>query len=318
MQTWIDFTDIKRSVAIASLLRQYRVPLRRSGRDQYRGCCPIHGGEGRDAFQVNLTKNVFHCFACGAGGTVLDLVAAMEHCSLREAALKLASQDAAPSPLAPAAPTQLVTKKSKPLSPLGFTLRRVDSTHPYLVKRGIEIATAERFGVGFYSGSGILSGRLVIPLHDEKGRLVAYCGRAVDATEPRYRFPSGFAKSELLFNLHRALASGSSSVVVVEGFFDCFKLHQAGVHSVVALMGSALYETQQRALLQHFQRVVLMLDGDAAGRRATAASANRLRSHCTVDIIHVPETMQPDQMSSDQIRYVLKACRLAATIGPVQ
>jgi DNA primase len=80
----------------------------------------------------------------------------------------------------------------------------------------------------------------------------------------------------------------------------------------------SLSETQQCALLQHFQRVVLMLDGDAAGRRATAASANRLRSHCTVEIIQLPQTMQPDQMSSDQIRYVLKPYRLTATFGQVQ
>lgn len=317
MQNWVDFTAIKQSIALAPLLQHYHVKLRRSGSDQYRGCCPIHGGEGRDAFHANLRKNVFHCFACGAGGTVLDLVAAMERCSLREAALKLAHADARIH--APAAcPTQLVTKKSKPLSPLGFTLRRVDSAHPYLVKRGIETATAERFGVGFYAGSGILSGRLVIPLHDEHGQLVGYCGRTVDATEPRYRFPSGFAKSELLFNLHRAIASDSSSVVVVEGFFDCLKLHQAGVHSVVALMGSALYETQRRALLQNFKRVVLMLDGDAAGRRATVASASMLRSHCTVEIIQLQQTIQPDQMSSDQIRYVLQSYRLTAGIGQIQ
>ena len=90
MQNWVDFTAIKRRVELASLLRQYQVKLRRSGRDQYRGCCPIHGGDGREAFHANLSKNVFHGFACGAGGTVLDFVAAMDRCSLREAALKLA------------------------------------------------------------------------------------------------------------------------------------------------------------------------------------------------------------------------------------
>lgn len=318
MQTWVDFADIKRSVAIASLLRQYRVPLRRSGRDQYRGCCPIHGGEGRDAFQVNLTKNVFHCFACGAGGTVLDFVAAMEHCSLREAALKLAGQNAGPSPLVPAAPTPLVTKKSKSLSPLGFALRGLDSTHPYLATRGIAAATAEWFGIGFYRSSGIFSGRLVIPIHNGHGQLFAYCGRAVDATQPRYRFPSGFPKSEFVFNLHRALAAGQRSVVVVEGFFDCLKLHQAGVHSVVALMGSALYGPQQRALLQHFQQVILMLDGDPAGRRAATQIAGQLRAHCLVEIIDLPDRVQPDQMSADQIRQVLQLHRRIDVLGQVQ
>jgi hypothetical protein len=58
------------------------------GKDQYWGCCPIHRGEGRDAFHVNPARNIFHCFACGAGGTVLDFVAAMDRCSLFEAAQK--------------------------------------------------------------------------------------------------------------------------------------------------------------------------------------------------------------------------------------
>src|SRR5580693_5396822 len=89
MTNRLDFAAIKRGVSMESVLRQYRVQLRRYGRDQYRGCCPIHGGEGRDAFHVNLTRSIFHCFACGAGWTVLDFVAAMEGCTLREAAAKL-------------------------------------------------------------------------------------------------------------------------------------------------------------------------------------------------------------------------------------
>lgn len=60
MQNWVNFSGVKHSIPFAPMLRQYHVELRRSGRDQYRGCCPIHGGQSRDAFHVNLTKNVFH------------------------------------------------------------------------------------------------------------------------------------------------------------------------------------------------------------------------------------------------------------------
>lgn len=301
----VDFTAIKQSVGLALLLRQYQVPLRRSGRDQYRGLCPIHRGEGRDAFHANLSRNVFHCFSCGAGGTVLDFVAAMEGCTLREAALKLHDRTDQPPLQRPT--VQLVTKKSKVPLPLGFALRGIDSTHPYLTARGIEAATAEKFGIGFYRGSGIFNGRLVIPIHDARGELVAYCGRALDGTQPRYRFPSGFAKAEVLFNLHRAASDESAAVVVVvEGFFACLKLHQAGVRSVVALMGSALYQSQQRQLLERFRRVILMLDGDAAGRRATATIATQLQQHASVSVIHLPDAVQPDQLSPGQIRQNLQ------------
>ena len=97
MIDWLDFKSIKREVKLESALRHYRIELRRSGKDQYRGCCPIHRGEGREAFHVNLARNVFHCFARGAGGTVLDLVAAMERCSLYEAAQKLRTMTASSS-----------------------------------------------------------------------------------------------------------------------------------------------------------------------------------------------------------------------------
>ncbi len=312
MNDWVDFAAIKQNVGLSVVLRQYHVHLRRSGRDQYRGYCPIHRGQSREAFHANLTRNIFHCFSCGAAGTVLDFVAAMEGCTLREAALQLERQTTAP-PSRPAPPDcdekQLVTKRISAPAPLGFALRGIDSAHPYLAARGMEQRTIEEFGVGFYRGPGLFSGRLVIPIHDPRGELIAYCGRALDGSQPRYRFPAGFAKSQVLFNLHRAAAAGKRVVVVVEGFFDCFHLHQAGVRSVVALMGSALYESQQRALLERFQRVILMLDGDAAGRRATAGIAARLRPHGSVQVIHLPPDAQPDQLPSQEIRQVLQACK---------
>jgi DNA primase len=304
MQTWIDYATIKQNVGLAGVLRRYQVSLRRSGRDQYRGLCPIHRGEGRDAFHANLSRNVFHCFSCGAGGTVLDFVAAMEDCSLREAARKLADGPSVPRP-APAAgpPNGTVTRKSIALSPLRFTLRGIDRAHPYLAGRGITTATAEEFGIGFYRGPGILSGRLVIPIHNAAGELVAYCGRSLNGSEPRYRFPSGFAKSAVLFNLHRA--AGQDRVVVVEGFFDCFKLHQAGM-AAVALMGAALSEAQ-RTLLQPFQHVILMLDGDEAGRRATTTIAARLRPYASVSAIRLPHSVQPDELPAPEIKDILRA-----------
>src|SRR6266496_284510 len=103
MSNWLDFAAIKQSVPLAVVLRQYEVPLRRSGRHQYRGICPIHRGEGREAFHANLRRNLFHCFSCGAGGTVLDFMVAMEGCTLLEAARKLQSMAAMPAAATPAA-----------------------------------------------------------------------------------------------------------------------------------------------------------------------------------------------------------------------
>src|SRR6266478_9501538 len=89
-QVWVDFRAIKQAVSIEQVLTHYNVlaAFKRSG-SELRGRCPIHQGEGFDAFHVSAAKNCFHCFSCKARGNVLDLVAAMEQCSVRDAALKL-------------------------------------------------------------------------------------------------------------------------------------------------------------------------------------------------------------------------------------
>jgi DNA primase len=265
------------------------------------------GGDGRDAFHVNLARSVFHCFACDAGGTVLDFVAAMEHCSLFEAAQRLEAMMASSAPpiLTPNE-KELVTEKRTFSVPLNFKLTGIDCAHPYLAERGITEKTAVEFGAGFYAGSGLMHGRLVIPIHNAAGELIAYCGRSVDQTQPRYRVPKGFAKSEVLFNMHRAAATGETSIIVVEGFFDCMKVHQAGIRSVVALMGSALYEPQRRAILSRFRQVILMLDGDMTGRKANIAIAAKLRPHCPVEVVDLAVGVQPDQMSMEEIRRTLE------------
>ena len=306
MANWLDFKAIKRGVSLQSVLRHYEVELRRSGPDQYRGGCPIHRGEGRDTFHANLARNIFHCFACGAGGTVLDLVAAMEGCTLREAAEKLQLGTAPVNEsVASRIGKERVTEKRRPLLPLGFVLRGVDSTHPYLATRGMQPETAAHFGVGFYTGPGLLSGRLVIPIHNAQGELVAYCGRSLEGAAPRYQFPPGFRKSEVLFNFHRAVAGGEPGVVVVEGFFDCLKVHQSGIRSVVALMGAVLYRSPERALTDRFREAVLMLDGDATGRKASQTIANQLRRHCAIRVVELPASVQPDQLSAETIREIL-------------
>lgn len=309
MGEWIEFAAIKARVPLLRVLEHYRMTagLRRSGRDHYRGRCPLHQGEGREAFHVDTAKQLFHCFSCGAGGTVLDLVAGVEGCGVREAAEKLASWSllaSAVSRMAPAARGKATVTKKREVRTLRFRLRDVDGRHPYLRDRGIEEWTAATFGLGFYAGPGLLSRRVVIPIHDEVGRLVAYCGRSVDGTEPRYKFPPGFAKSQIVFNLHRAEVAASTGIVV-EGFFDCLKVHQAGFHSVVALMGAALYNRQRSLLAERFRQIVLMLDGDETGRRARHTIASQLAVHCPVRVIELAANVQPDQLSGQEIRELL-------------
>jgi DNA primase len=305
MKGWVDFRAVKQAVSLEAVLRHYQITELRRHRDQLQGRCPIHRGKRDDSFRASLSKNVFHCFACQASGNVLDFVAAIERCSIREAALRLQQWFGVCKPgkfrvawshlVQPKG--ELVREKEGWNPPLAFALTGVDPSHPYLMQRGIDRVTAVEFGVGFYARPGLLRERIVIPIRNRRGDIVAYAGRAVDGRLPKYRLPVGFRKALEVFNLYGAAGTGSKTVIVVEGYFDCMRVYQAGLPWVVALMGSYLAVEQERSLLQHFDRIVLMLDGDAAGRSASRTIAARLSGRCAVGVVHVPDGAQPDQLS---------------------
>ena len=312
MGEWVEFGAVKQAVSLEAVLRHYQVPGLRRRRDQLEGGCPIHRGQRDDSFRASLSKNVFHCFSCQAQGNVLDFVAAMEKCSIREAACRLqrwfgVGASAAPAPQMPGGlrKAQLVREKEGFNPPLRFVLTEVDHAHPYLKQRGIDPATAAEFGIGFYGGPGLMSGRIVIPIRNAQGAIVAYAGRRLDGGLPKYKLPAGFRKGCELFNIHRAAATSSNTAIVVEGYFDCLRVHQAGFPFVIALMGSSLSASQERVLTGRFERVLLMLDGDAAGRTASQVIRARLSEKCLVTLVHVPEGTQPDQLSPPAIQELI-------------
>jgi DNA primase len=300
---WVDFKAVKQSVTMEQILGRYGVKLKKSGKE-LRGRCPIHQGDGTDSFHANTEKNAFHCFSCQAKGNVLDLVAAIEKCSVRDAALKL--KDWFPVTASGSTPApDGVGERGEPNKPLGFQLKGIDFAHPYLAQRGIDPETAEYFGVGLFTGKGSMSGRIVIPIENEKGELVAYAGRSVDGSEPKYKLPAGFKKGQVLYNLARVLEENSTgSVVLVEGFFDCMKVVLAE-HACVALMGCSLSGDQEEHLVAHFRHVVIMLDGDEAGRKAAGEIAGRLAHRVWVRVVDLPDGKQPDQLSTAELQAAL-------------
>ncbi len=315
-----DFRSIKQRIPIDRVLARYGVKLRSVGPHTLCGPCPLPTHTSRqshESFSVNLARQVWSCHSASCiaarhgriGGHVIDLVAIMERCSLRQAGIRL--QDwfggsVTPSNTVPLPPVAVKeASAAQPNRPLGFALQGIDTRHPYLTQRGISPATAQWFGVGMYLGAGFLAGRCVIPIRDEQGRLVAYAGRAVNGPEPKYRFPAGFRKSQVLFNLDRAIQTGGDKVIVVEGFFDALKVHQAGHPGVVALMGSAFSQRQSELLLSRFASVTLLLDGDQPGRHAAEVMAKLLTPKVRVHQVELPTRVQPDQLSSAEINVLV-------------
>ncbi len=304
--------QVAKQIPIARVLAHYGVQLHETG-GELRGQCPLPehtSRESRNSFSVNIARNLWCCQSQSCihardgelGGTVLDLVARLERCSIREAAIRLIEWFGAGE--VTRVPVK-ATSVSQTNIPLRFQLRGLEHSHSYLEGRGITALTARTLGIGYYGGPGIMKGRIAIPVHNGAHELVAYAGRSVEGEEPKYRFPPGFHKSQELFLLHRARHAGNNAVIAVEGFFDAAKVWQAGHRNVVALMGSSLSDTQVGLLQKYFRRTVLMLDGDAAGQTATDAITRRLSQVMEVDAIHLKPSVQPDQLAPKEINETL-------------
>jgi DNA primase len=332
---FVDFKTVKAAVSMEQVLQRYNLlaDLRRSG-DRLSGYCPIHKGTNAQQFRVSLTKNVWHCFGnCGGGGNVLDFVSAMENVPVKEAALLLTQwfgllpppprPPKPPKPEREAGPAAQEVDTESALAPpnpaLDFELQNLDPEHTYLAERGLTPEIIAQFGLG-YCGKGLMRGRIAIPIHNFAGELVAYCGRwpgKPPEDKPKYSLPKDFRKSLELFNAHSVWESmepgdhSSGPLFIVEGYFDCMKLVQAGFPNTVALMGSSLSPQQELIigeLLNESAAIVLLLDEDEAGRRARTEIGARLSLRYFVRAIPLPEEgMQPDVLSGEQ---------LASLIGP--
>ena len=244
----------------------------------------------------------------------------MEDCTIREAALKLqtwfavqgiTSGDPPPNQKEAANP-KLVSKETKEAipeknTPLTFTLQGIDPIHPYLQERGVDPEMAKGYGIGYFSGRGSMSGRIVFEIRNAEAELVAYVGRSLDDQEPRYKLPSGFHKTLEIYNLHRFIGGSVTRkrIVVVEGFFSCLKVIAAGF-PCVALMGSSLSEAQEKLLVKQFQVACLLFDGDAAGRECREDCAKRLTSNMFVYAPELPDGKQPGMMSAEEIQAVIR------------
>ena len=315
--------------------------------DGLEGACPIHQGTNKPQFKVSLSKNCWNCFSdCKCGGNVLDLIAKMEQVDIYQAALKAnewfnlrleqqaqrreerpaanASRREAPPPVtvvqAPPnkPPSPPVTTTASPADddpveigcnrPLGFKLENLKTDHSYFEERGLLPETVAEFGLG-YCGKGTMSGRVVIPIHNHEGHLVAYVGRwpgEPPEERPKYKLPAGFKKSAEVFNLHRALQEPEDEpLVIVEGFFDVLKLWQLGVKRVVSLMGSSLSDVQEQLLKQATQngsRIALMFDENEAGRKGREQALLRLARFAYVQVIMFPtEDMEPEHLTVEDI-----------------
>jgi len=144
--------------------------------------------------------------------------------------------------------------------------------------------------------------RVTIPIRLPRGTLVAFGGRALGDEMPKYlNSPETplFSKGQVLFAADRAqrVFTQSGRAIVVEGYFDCLALHQAGIEDTVATLGTALSEHHARDLARKVSRVTVCYDGDAAGRKAAVAALRTLLAvNVEVSVMLLPDQQDPDDI----------------------
>lgn len=333
---WLDYTKVRSALDFGTVLSHYHLEYP-AGKNQVKILCPFHA-EKTPSLSLNLSEGKWHCFGCGAKGNALEFLVRMEggdpdnkddlyhgaelaislmgqspeHFAQRggsgkgskrpvEAAKDKKRAENRPTPQSPVlsdpgASSEAPAPRTNRVLELELSL---DPSHRFLVDRGITPAVAERFGLG-YCARGIMKDRIAIPIHNERGELVAYAGRWHEEEVPegveRYRLPKHFYKTLVLYNLHRAQTLGKRHLVLVEGFWSVIRLHEAGI-AVASTLGHDCSERQAELIREAgFKFVTLLYDGDTAGRAGMATSLPILAKQVYVRTIELPEGMKPDSM----------------------
>jgi DNA primase len=315
-----DFDQVKERVDIVQLVGE-RVQLRKAGR-AYSGLCPFHA-EKTPSFSVDPDRRTFHCWGCGQKGDVFDWLIKIDGLDKADALKVLADKAGVElSGGRPPAEREREKRLLAAHETAHFYFRQAlrgtpkgKSAAEYLAARGIEPAMVDQFGIAYapdlpdgllaylrkkgYADEEIVSSglvvqtdpglfdrfrdRLIVPIRDARGRIIAFGGRAMRADQRGKYINSPqttlFNKSATLYALDAAKAEArrQNEVVIVEGYFDAIACHQAGLTNVVASMGTALTEDQYRTLDDlHLERAVVAFDGDAAGQRSAESRGREL------------------------------------------
>jgi DNA primase len=315
------------------------VELKRTGSD-FRGPCPFHGGTHRN-FAVIPRKGMFHCFVCHASGDVFTYFMkrlGMDYpTAVREVARRTGITIPERGPTGPDPREPLFSAVAAAHDWFARALHEGEEAEParaYLLSRTITLEQATELGLGYAPRgaafgaamqalgieepvlleAGLLRrrddgvvvprfrGRLLFPIHDLRGRVVAFGGRILGEGEPKYlNSPETpiFHKGKLLYHLHAARHAmrKAGRALLVEGYFDVIRPALAGIEEVVAPMGTGLTPDQAELLRRYAPQVVLCYDSDDAGLRATFRAGDELlRAGVRVSVATLPEGEDPDSL----------------------
>ena len=321
-----------------------RVPLKKAGRE-YKACCPFHN-EKSPSFSVSAEKQFYHCFGCGAHGTVIGFLMQYEKMEFLDAVADLAQRAGLELP-------REAKKEQEPgsadlhdlmLRAARFFEQNLSDNaraQAYVQRRGIDAQTTAKFSLGYAPDSweallkrfgtsederrrlqqvGLIlersgektSGfydrfrdRLIFPIRDSRGRVIGFGGRVIDQGEPKYmNSPETplFHKGRELYGLYEARQARADfkRLLIVEGYMDVVRLHQAGITYAVATLGTATTQEHLTKIFRQTHEVVFCFDGDRAGLKAAwRALENALplaQDGRELKFMFLPEGHDPDTL----------------------
>lgn len=337
------FLDEVRARTTLSSLIARTVKLDKAG-PEFKACCPFHQ-EQTPSFTVNDDKGFYHCFGCAAHGDAIRWLTDHGGLEFLDAVRQLVDEAGMEMPARSPDDARREAQRTDVSGVLATAARWYADALPAAAKvveqlgeRGVGSDAVAKFGLGFAPGRKSVSTcgiappilasaglmfeitegreaglwrdrfrqRIMIPIHDARGRTIGFGARTVDGSDPKYlNSPDSphFAKGDVLFNLHRAAQPARSArrLLIVEGYFDVIALDVAGIGEVVAPMGTALTDRQLDRAWRVTECPVLLLDGDKAGRAAAMRACERALPHVgpfgrSLAIALLPDGEDPDSI----------------------
>lgn len=344
---------VRDTANIVEVISQY-IDLRKRGQN-YVGICPFHN-DTHPSLYVSPVKEIYKCFACGAGGNVFTFLMEYDKISFIESVKQLGDRYGIEVKLSRSDNNKDFYSDLFEIHEFASDLyhKRLFSndnkkTLKYLTDRGLSKETLKKFKVGYsFSGwedllnkvkdkkfagevidkSGLFTksdkgsfdrfrNRIMFPIFNQSGRVVAFGGRTLDKDEPAKYINSPetplYHKSDVMYGLHLSAQPirQKKSAVLVEGYMDLIQLYQADITNVVAASGTALTERHVQQIKKFTNRAYLAYDGDNAGVDA-AIRAGYLLYQGGVEplVINVPKDKDPDdwvrEAGADAIRKTAK------------
>ena len=331
--------QIRTASDIVSVIGDYVPDLKKAGRN-FKCCCPFHT-EKTPSFIVSPEKGIFRCFGCGVAGDVFKFVMLIENISWIESVKKLAEkngitiQETFNEKYSVSEKTkifELLEMTAKFYNRCLLETKAASFAREYVKQRGMTEATIEKFMIGYapkgkllesakkkgyaydiLSKAGLftktdfgsvfeyMSERLVFPILDIQGRVVAFGGRTLADSKAKYlNTPETivYSKSSNLYGLYQTLPElrKEKSIIVVEGYMDVVLSQQYGVCGAVAPLGTAFTVQQAKLINRYADNVILLFDPDDAGRTATQRALEICaENNMSVKTSSLPEGVDPDE-----------------------